>query len=307
MAMAMVTIGGDAGPLEASLARGGSAVDAFAEKLGTAISEGADKAGRSLQFLGDKAKSFGVPFAEGLGKAGASFDKFGTEASDVSKKVQAAIQRTQDAQAKYAEVVKTTTDMMIAANERVASEQSAAADAMIAANAKVAESVQALADIEAKVRAQPGSLYKTDALGRSPARDKEAAEAAVVAAEVEARQTQTTGNRRISAAKASEGQVTEYAPRAVGAAAEDVLLAGAAEKRAQSVDKLKNSFASLGKVSLIGLSVGAAAVGTEAVKLGVQFENATAKMAGTTGENEATLKKLQGDFEQTAGTFQSSG
>ena len=72
-------------------------------------------------------------------------------------------------------------------------------------------------------------------------------------------------------------------------------------------NRLHTAMSEAGKVTLLAGGAGLAAVGVEAVKLGVAFETAGAKIQGSTGQSAASIKKLTDAFAGTAGKFEVSG
>jgi TP901 family phage tail tape measure protein len=71
--------------------------------------------------------------------------------------------------------------------------------------------------------------------------------------------------------------------------------------------KLTSVMGELGKATLLAGGAMAVGVGVEAVKMGIQYESAQAKIQGSTRQSTAEVKKLTSAFGGTAGQFESSG
>ena len=72
-------------------------------------------------------------------------------------------------------------------------------------------------------------------------------------------------------------------------------------------EKFGSALASTGKLALIAGGALAVGVGVEAVKMGLQYESAQAKIQGATRQSTKEVKALTSTFGSTAGQFESSG
>jgi TP901 family phage tail tape measure protein len=71
--------------------------------------------------------------------------------------------------------------------------------------------------------------------------------------------------------------------------------------------KLTSVLGELGKATVLAGGAMAAGIGIEAVKMGLQYESAQAKIQGATGQSTKAVKELTSAFGGTAGKFESSG
>lgn len=190
----------------------------------------------------------------------------------------------EDAFRKAGYVVDDTADQMVDSVKRAGA---AAAEASKQAGASADEQAAAAG------RAAAAFVDAQDAMTRSQRAAATAAASAAKAAGSSADEQQAAYERAAAAAKASADEQDAAAKRT--AAAQDAT--------AKSHEKLVGLLSKTGEVTLGALTV----AGVAAVKLGVDFESAAARVKGATGQTNAEVQKLTSAFGGTAGKFEESG